>query len=369
MVATPDLTKDIFVAPLHREDSRLSRSSGRHLLKRVSQSYSLHRSHSHLLLNHEKEGSTLIPPNSEIQLERDEGLMGEGSTLKGELSMHLQQQQQLMVLQSLPANQVSSMEEGDEMTGMENHGLKRPMSLNNLADLNRGHFNEELTREMEIGSEGLLLEEGDGREKMEDEFSDGNDDDDHNYNYNYKEEEEEYDDDSLLVDEPNDSISAICHLFSDQTYDLNVVNEIVLPSSVPPSPSPSPLYRKSEFSPIPSKSPLPSESQEIEEEEKALEVRVDIQSNSSGNDSGNVDSIALERLNSQVLNLKDYTAVSDHQCMTTLKQPSNRERYHTIRTALPSLFEWEMVVERTCYQSEYESFPKTEWWQNRYVYF
>ena len=75
VVATPDLTKDIFVAPLHREDSRLSRSSGRHLLKRVSQSYSLHRSHSHLLLNHEKEGNTLIPPNSEIQLERDEGLI------------------------------------------------------------------------------------------------------------------------------------------------------------------------------------------------------------------------------------------------------------------------------------------------------
>ena len=366
LVTTPDLTKDIFLEPLYREDSRLSRKSGRHLLKRVSQS--LHRSHSHLLLSCEKEVCLPLQLNSEIKLGNDRELVNEDSSLKWDQSIHSQQQQQSLVLQTSLDNQINPREEQEELIGRENNGLKRPMSLNNLVGLNRNHFNEYPMKEMEMDNEGLLLEENDGREIMDDDFSDSSRyDNDHpiyNYNYNYKDEEDE---DYLPVDEMDNTISAIGHLLSDQTYDLNVVNEIVLPPSVPPSPSPSPLYRKSEFSPIPSKSPLPNESQEIEEEERALEVHVDIQTSSNGNTNNKNSTVSQssQEIHNQVLNLKDYTAISDHRCTSTLKQSSNRELYHTVRTALPSVFEWETVVEKTCYQSDCKAFPDAEWWQNR----
>lgn len=370
VVTTPDLTNDIFYkTTFHRRESRLSRRSTRTMLKRSSQS--IHRSRSHLVFRTMEEV---------------------------ELSSQLSQTAQPSSIPSpIPSEENDSYHhhhyyhhhhhyhpenDGIELVGIESEVIRRPMSANNLTDLDDDSIRKSISANQldTMGMDGLIIDghsplhpckhasddenelNGQGWETMRMPIISRNSNDIEkdiekdieNENYDYEEEEE----DGMREASAESILWEMSHIpYNNQTYELNVVEEIVLPPSVQPSPSPSPTYRKSEFSPIPSKSPLPSDTQTLEEEEKALEVSVDGKP---------LITRFTESTVMQLLSLKDYTALSDYLCVRTLQQESIREQYETARRNLPSLFAYETVIESTSYEKVCEEFVDADWWQTRY---
>lgn len=126
---------------------------------------------------------------------------------------------------------------------------------------------------------------------------------------------------------------------TNSTYDLDVSQEIVIPSSATPTPSPAPQIQKSEFSPIPSKSPPPPEDEDL-----------------------SVDAMKLEVLASS-MRVKDYTVVSDGMCIRRLREEKVREEYTEAVKALPTLFQWSEVMG----EEVVEGLSDSEWWNERLV--
>lgn len=122
------------------------------------------------------------------------------------------------------------------------------------------------------------------------------------------------------------------------TYDLDVSQEIVIPSSATPTTSPAPQIRKSEFSPIPSKlSPPP-------------DAKDDLCS----------DVMKLEMMTSTV-RVKDYTRISDGMCARRIREEGVKEEYSEAVRALPTLFQWSDVMG----EETVEGLSDCEWWRER----
>ena len=270
-----------------------------------------------------------------------------------------------------------------ELVGIESEVIRRPMSTNNLTDLDDNPIRKSISsNQLDVmGMDGLIIDgrspvhpdncvsddenglSGQGwrtiRMPITSRENDNNNDNDNDDNDNDDNDNGDEEDRMREVSEEGILWEISPIPYNNQTYELNVVDEVVLPPSVQPSPSPSPTYRKSEFSPIPSKSPLPSDTQSLEEEEeeKALEVQVKGKT---------LITRFTENTTMQLLSLKDYTALSDHLCMRTLRQTSIREQYEIARRKLPSLFAYEIVIESTSYEKGCEEFVDANWWQTRY---
>ena len=116
-----------------------------------------------------------------------------------------------------------------------------------------------------------------------------------------------------------------------ETCFLDVTQEKVISSETPFS-SPTPFVR-SQFSPIPSKSPPPEDS-----------------SSPAGSDS-----------QEGLLEVKDYTVVSDDLCLRHLRNTETQKQYSEMVMAMPTLFHWREVIG----EESVKGFQDTLFWRER----
>lgn len=120
--------------------------------------------------------------------------------------------------------------------------------------------------------------------------------------------------------------------FRQETCFLDVTREQVISAETPLT-SPTPFAR-SQFSPIPSKSPPPEDSQ----------------------------SPAVNDSQEGLLQVKDYTIVSDDLCLRHLRNTETQKQYSEMVMMMPTLFHWERVIGAT----SVEGFQDSLFWRERW---